>query len=136
MGKVFLALGVAVLATIVGANVAYQAKVAPGDGASHEPWALSQMKFVAWNGETWIGWVRNGAFEHRPGREGKWSPHANSTIAFLDWDGQPWQAKIDGDEFLLSHRGDWNGAVERAAAVKYRDWQGQKQLRTLAQLTR
>jgi hypothetical protein len=44
--------------------------------------------------------------------------------------------KIDGDQFLLAHRGDWKGRIERASAVRYRDWRGHPQLRTVAQLRR
>ena len=31
---------------------------------------------------------------------------------------------------------DWNGSTERVAALRYRDWKGENQLRTLGQLAR
>ena len=40
----------------------------------------------------------------------------NTSLAFTDWEGKPWQAKIDGQQFLLAHRGDWKGRIERASA--------------------
>ena len=58
------------------------------------------------------------------------------SLAFIDGQGQPWQAKIDGQQFLLAHRGNWQGRIERAGAVRYRDWRGNAQLRTVAQLRR
>jgi hypothetical protein len=94
------------------------------------------MEFVAWNGEKWTAWIRDGAFEQRPSNEGQWSRHANASLAFIDWEGRPWQSKIDGDTLLLAYRGDWKGPTERVTAIRYRDWNGENQLRTPAQLRR
>ena len=94
------------------------------------------MEFVSWNGQRWLTWVHDGAFEQIPQDDKNWSRHSNPTLAFTDWEGEPWQAKIDGDEFLLAHRGEWEGLVERSHAIRYRDWAGTNQLRTVVQLRR
>ena len=82
------------------------------------------------------GWIRDGAFEQIPENDRKWSRHWNVSLAYTDWEGEPWQVKIDGEEFLLAYRGDWNGPIKRASAIRYRDWAGDKKLRTVVQLRR
>jgi hypothetical protein len=136
MIKVVLGLSTVVLATVVGAKLAYDVTTYTGDGPVNQPWAQNSMELVAWNGEKWTAWIREASFEQRPQNDEKWSRHANASLAFIDWKGRPWQAKIDGDEFLLARRGDWKGATERGIALRYRDWKGENQLRTLAQLKR
>ena len=136
MVKVVMVLLVAVLACAVGAKLWYEASSEPVAGPVNEPWSQERMQFVTWNNARWTAWIRNGDFEQLPQNVGKWSRHASPSIAFSDWEGQPWQAKIDGDEFLLARRGDWNGSVEHASAIRYRDWAGRNQLRTVAQLRR
>lgn len=136
MRMVLLGLVAAFVATIVAARVAFEATTAPGAGPVHEPWAQNKMEFVAWNGERWTAWIRDGEFELVPQDTTNWSRHANTTIAFIGWQGEPWQARIDGDAFVLAHRGDWDAETQPAAAVRYRDWSGNNQLRTAAQLTR
>jgi hypothetical protein len=136
MSKVVLGLVLAIVATIVAAKLAYEGTAFTGTSPTHQPWAQNSMEFVAWNGDKWTAWVRDDAFEQRPHQEGLWSGHANASLAFIDWELQRWQVKIDGDAFLLAHRGDWNGPTERATAIRYRDWEGENQLRTLTQLKR
>ena len=136
MSKVVLGLVLAIVATIVAAKFAYEGTAFTGTSPTHQPWAQNSMEFVAWNGEKWTAWIRDEAFEQRPQDVQKWSPHANISLAFIDWKGSPWQAKIDGEEILLAHRGDWNDVSERGTAIRYRDWKGENQLRTLAQLKR
>ncbi len=136
MIKVALGVAAAVLATVVAAKLMYEATAYTGAGPENPPWAQNSMKFVAWNGEKWTAWIRDGVFEQRPRNEGKWSEHANVSLAFIDWEHKPWQAKIDGDAFVLANRGDWKGSTERATAIRYLDWEGENQLRTLTQLTR
>lgn len=136
MNKVTLGVAAALLATVVGAKLAYEATVYSSGVPGNQPWAQNTMEFVAWNGEKWTAWIRDGAFEQRPQNEPRWSPHTNVSVAFVAWDGGPWQAKVDGDAFLLAGRGDWNGSTERVAAIRYRDWNGKNQLRTLTQLVR
>jgi broad specificity phosphatase PhoE len=34
------------------------------------------------------------------------------------------------------HRGDWQGPVDRSTAIRYRDWSGSNQLRTVSELKR
>ncbi len=136
MIKVVLAVAAAVLATIVAAKVMYEATAYAGAEPDNQPWAQTSMEFVAWNGEKWTAWIRDDVFEQRPQNDGPWSGHANASLAFIDWELKPWQVKIDGDAFLLAHRGDWKGVPERASAIRYRDWEGENQLRTLTQLKR
>ncbi len=136
MIKVVLGVVAAVLATIVAAKLAFDATAYTGAGPVHQPWAQNTMEFVAWNGEKWTAWIRDDNFEQRPQNEAKWHDHANISLAFIGWEYKPWQAKIDGDGFLLAHRGDWNGSTKRVSAIRYRDWKGENQLRTLAQLKR
>ncbi len=136
MAKALLSLSGAMLVTIVAARLAFIATTETGSEPANEPWAQSKMEFVAWNGQRWVGWIRDGAFELRPQEEGRWRRHSNPSIAFINWDGEFWQAKVDDDEFLLAHRGYWSGPIERAPAIRYRDWTGKNQLRTVVQLRR
>ncbi|MET0985151.1 MAG: hypothetical protein ABW034_07075 [Steroidobacteraceae bacterium] len=94
------------------------------------------MDFVAWNDVRWTTWVHGKKFVLVPRHEGKWRQHANTTLAFINWNDEPWQAKVDGDEFVLARRGNWQGDVERATAIRYRDWSGHRRIRTVAQLRR
>lgn len=134
--KVVLILVASLIVVIGGAKLAFEANSYGPEGPYSEPWAQNTMKFTSWNGEKWTAWVRDGAFEQRPDREGKWHSHADVSLAFVGWGGQFWQARVDGESFLLAPRGDWKGAAERADAIRYRDWTGNNQLRTLAQLNR
>jgi hypothetical protein len=136
MAKIVLSLLAAFLATIVAAGFTYRATASTGTAPAVQPWALNKMEFVAWNDERWTAWIRDGAFEQLPQNNQKWSRHLNPSLAFTDWDGEAWQAKIDGEEFLLAYRGDWNGPIERASAMRYRDWSGENEMRTVAQLRR
>ncbi|MEE8308429.1 MAG: hypothetical protein V3R81_14270 [Gammaproteobacteria bacterium] len=136
MGRLIVLLAAAFIGTIVAANVAFNYATASHRAPDHQPWALDTMQFVTWNGERWTAWIHEGAFELRPEHEGKWTSHANPSLAFLDTDGNNWQVKIDGETFVLANRGDWEGPTQRASAIRYRDWMGQEQLRTVAQLGR
>jgi hypothetical protein len=136
MLKVVFGLSAAVLATVVAAKLTFDATAYTGAEPANDPWVQNSMEFVAWNGEKWTAWIRDGAFEQRPQNKVEWSPHANTSLAFIDWEGGPWQVKIDGDAFLLAHRGEWKGPTKRVNAIRYRDWKGKHQLRTLAQLRR
>lgn len=136
MGKVVLGLFAAFAATIVAANLAFRATAESASEPVNEPWALGSMEFVAWNNEKWTAWIRGDAFEQIPQDTVNWSRHSNQSLAFVDWSGELWQAKIDGDEFELAFRGDWNDRVARATALRYRDWQGRNQIRTVMQLRR
>ena len=134
--KVVLGLFAALFATIVAAKLAFNATSATGSEPTNQPWAQNKMEFVAWNDERWTAWIRDAAFELVPQDTRKWSRHSNVSLAFIDWEGTAWQAKIDGDVFLLAHRGDWKGPTQRTSAIRYRDWTGNDQLRTVAQLRR
>lgn len=124
-------------ATIVAAKLTFDAVSAADETTPVvEAWSQGRMEFVAWNGAEWTAWIRNGEFELVPQDTDKWSRYANPTIAFADWKGEQWQAKIDGDTFVLAHHGDWQGETEHTNAMRYRDWSGRNQLRTVAQLTR
>ena len=136
MSKVILGLLAAVFATIVAAQLAYKANPNTRSQPGNQAWAQNQMEFVAWNNERWTAWILGNKFEQLPQNSDKWSRHSNASLAFIDWEGEAWQAKIDADEFLLARRGDWNGTIERASAIHYRDWTGNDQLRTVAQLRR
>ena len=136
MIKVVLGLLAAVLATILGARLAYDATAYTGAEPANQPWAQNTMEFVAWNGEKWTAWIRDGTFEQRPQNDTRWSSHANTSLAFIGWEGRPWQVKFDSDTLVLAHRGDWKGATRRITAIRYRDWKGENQLRTLTQLKR
>lgn len=136
MTKVVLSLVAAVLATIIAAQLAYNANPNTRGRPGNQPWAQTQMEILAWNNEKWTTWIRGDKFEQLPQNSGKWSRHSNTSLAFINWEGEAWQAKIDDDVFLLAHRGDWNGTIERSPAIRYRDWTGNNQLRTVAQLRR
>ena len=136
MFKLFLSLTAAVLVVVLAAKFTFNATANSGSEPINQPWVQDKMEFVAWNGEKWTAWVHAGRFEQLPQDTQAWSRHANISIAFTDWEGGLWQAKIDDDDFLLAHHGDWEGPVERSEAIKYRDWTGRNQLRTLAQLRR
>lgn len=126
----------ALVAAIVGARIAFLVSPHPGAGPAQEPWATDRMEFLAWNGEHWTAWIRDGQFELVPQNSRDWHRHANTTIAFIDWEGDPWQAKIDDGEFLLAHHGEWHGDHDRSSAIRYRDWNGDRKLRTVEQLDR
>ncbi len=136
MYKVGLGLMAALLATVVAAKLAFESTVYVGSEPLNQPWAQDTMQFVSWNQEQWSAWIRDDTFAQLPRNTDKWHRHSNTSLAFLDWEGRAWQAKIDGDDFLLAHRGDWAGVIERAAAIRYRDWQGKNRIRTAAQLRR
>jgi len=136
MAKVVLGLLAAFLATVLAARVAFFVSTDLDDPLANQPWSQHEMEFVTWNGERWTAWIRGGAFEHTPENTDRWSRHSNSTLAFIGWEGEAWQAKIDGEEFVLAHHGDWQHATERATAIRYRDWTGKHQLRSLMQLRR
>ena len=136
MSKVILSIVAAIAATIVAAQMAYNANPYTRSAPGNQAWAQNQMEFVAWNNERWTTWIVADKFEQSPENSKKWSRHSNISVAFIDWEGEAWQAKIDNDAFLLAHRGDWNGTIERASAIHYRDWTGNNQLRTVAQLRR
>jgi len=136
MTKVILSLIAAILATIVAAQLAYQANPNTRSEPGNQAWAQNKMQFVAWNNERWTSWILGEKFEQLPQNSEKWSRHSNASLAFIDWEGEAWQAKIENDEFLLAHHGDWDGKIERASAIHYRDWTGKHQLRTVAQLRR
>ena len=124
------------MTTIFAAKLLYEATSYTGIEPAHQPWVQNTMEFVAWNDQQWIAWIHDSTFEQIPLDEKNWSRHSNVTLAFTDWEGELWQAKIDGDEFLLAARGDWEGLIERTDAIRYRDWTGTNQLRTLVQLSR
>lgn len=136
MTRVVLCVLAAFAATVVAARVAFNATAGHGSESANQPWAQHKMEFVAWNDERWTAWIRDDAFEQLPQNNKRWARHANPSIAFIDWEGSPWQAKIDGDEFLLAHRGDWNGTTQRTTAIRYRDWAGGNEVRTVDQLRR
>ena len=136
MAKGFTAVVAAFLVAVVVAKGAFLQKTDYGDDAPNHAWAKNRMEFVAWNNEKWTAWISDNDFEKLPENTGTWHRHANSTIAFIGWDGSHWQAKIDGQEFLLAANGDWQGDVQRSEALRYRDWSGSQQIRTVAQLRR
>ncbi len=138
MSKVVLGVvaAVVVLLPIVAAKLLYDATTYTGAEPVNQPWAQNNMEFVAWNGEKWTAWIRDETFEQRPQNQEKWHEHANISLAFVDWDSERWQAKIDGDGFLLARRGNWKDDTKHVSAIRYRDWKGKNQLRTLAQLKR
>ncbi len=127
---------VVLLAPVLAAKLAFNLSSHSGAEPVNAPYAQNSMEFVTWNGEEWTGWIREGNFEHRPQNEANWGQHASPSLAFIDWEGTPWQVKIDGESFILAEHGDWLGHTEHGTAIRYRDWQGNNQLRTLAQLQR
>jgi hypothetical protein len=126
----------AFLVAIAIAQFAFQLTDKEGTGPGKEAWASDRMEFVAWNRERWTAWIHDGAFEQLPEDRANWNRHANQSIAYVNWDGESYQAKIDGDNFLLARHGDWVGDIEVADAIRYRDWSGNKQLRTVTELRR
>ena len=136
MGKVVLGLLAAALATIGAAKLTFEATAYRGSEPINPAWSQDRMEFVAWNNVQWTAWIVDGAFAQIPWNTSDWNRHSKASIAFVDWFGEPWQAKIDGESFLLAKHGDWNGPVERSAAIRYRDWSGNRQLRTVVQLSR
>ena len=133
--KFFVGLALFLL-PVLAAKLAYNVKTSPGADPVNVPWAQYSMEFVTWNGEKWTSWIQDDGFEHRPQNVADWGQHSTGSVAFINWENIPWQAKIEGDGFILAHHGDWLGHTEHASAIRYRDWQGNKQLRTVAQLTR
>lgn len=136
MPRALLALMAAFLVAIAAAQYAYRVSVDPGDEPTTDAWSHNKMEFVAWNNVRWTAWIHNDGFEQVPEKSGKWSRHANPSIAFTNWDGEPWQAKVDGDMFLLAHLGNWQEPADRSEAIRYRDWSGHNQIRTVADLKR
>ena len=136
MAKAFAGLFAALVFTIMAAKIASNASISTDIEPVTEAWAQNRMEFVAWNGGRWTAWIHDGDFEHVPQDTGNWSRHSKKTIAFTDWAGEPWQAKVSGNVFLLAKQGDWQGAVEESAAIRYVDWRGIKRLRTVADLQR
>jgi hypothetical protein len=136
MARALLVLAAAVFATIAGAELAYRISTQTQSEPINSPWSLNRMEFRTWNGQRWTSWIRDGSFELVPEDRRNWSRHTNTTIAFTGWDGEPWQAKIDGDRFVLARRGDWSAVTRSEEAIRYRDWDGNKQLRTVTQLRR
>ncbi len=134
MAKVFLALLVAMLVVIAAARFAYSVSTDPGEEPVNEAWAQGKMEFVTWNNEKWSAWVHAGEFMQVPQNTDDWSRHSNASLAFTNWEGEPWQAKIDGDVFLLAYQGNWQGPVDRSNAIRFRDWSGNNQLRTVSEL--
>jgi hypothetical protein len=131
--KVVVGLCLALFATVLAARLAFEASQA-GNQPGLQAWAEDRMQFVSWNGDKWTTWIRGSKFELVPQDAGDWSRHSNSSLAFIGWDGEPWQAKIDEKGFVLALRGNWHGTTQHASAIRYRDWQGENQLRTVAQL--
>ncbi len=141
LARVLAGLVGAFLVAIAAAQIAYRVSTDPGDAPAQEAWAQNRMQFVAWNDARWTAWVRGDPdagdlFEKVPQDTARWSRHANASIAYRDWDGEAWQAKIDGDEFLLARQGNWDERVIRSDAIRYRDWAGNEQIRTVSELRR
>lgn len=136
MKQALVGIFTAFVVAIAAAQFAFRATDKEGDEPGNEAWSHDRMQFVAWNNERWTAWIHDGAFEKLPEDTANWSRHANQSIAYVDWEGEAFQAKIDGDSFLLAHHGNWGGEVEVAEAIRYRDWSGNKQLRTVAELRR
>ncbi|MBH97822.1 MAG: hypothetical protein CMM56_05150 [Rhodospirillaceae bacterium] len=136
MVKGLLALSAVFVATVIGSVLAFELKTASIHETGNEAWAHQKMEFVSWNNERWTAWVKDDSFEHTPESSGYWHRHSNPSLAFIDWNGEPWQAKIAEDSFVIANRGDWSMPTETVEALHYLDWSGQRQIRTLAQLSR
>ena len=136
MRKAVVGLLLAMLATVGAARLAFELTTNVNTGPVNEAWVQGTAEFRAWNNVQWTTWIVNGEFVQIPVDARKWHRHTSPSIDFVDWDGVPVQAKVDGDAFLLAEHGDWNGHVERSEAIRYRDWDGTRQLRTVAQLSR
>lgn len=126
----------AVAATVGAARLAYELTTAASAGPVNEPWAQGEMKFRAWNSVRWTAWIIDGEFAQIPEQARSWHRHTDASVDYVDWEGVPRQAKVEGDTFLLAERGDWDGHVERSGAIRYLDWDGARQFRTVAQLSR
>ncbi len=136
MTKVILGLLSAFLIVIAAAKIAYSITTEHGGEPVNQAWTQNRMEFVSWNNQKWTAWIHEDSFEQVPQNSSDWSRHSNVSIAFTNWDGEPWQAKVDGDAFLLAHHGDWQGTLTRSEAIRYRDWSGDNQLRTIAEIQR
>ena len=136
MRKAVVALVLALAATIGAARLAFELTTDTNTGPVNEAWAQGAAEFRGWNNVRWTAWIVNGEFVQIPEDAGRWHRHTSPSIDFVDWEGVPVQAKVDGDAFLLAEHGDWNGHVEQSEAIRYRDWDGTRQLRTVAQLSR
>ncbi len=136
MGKALVGLVLAVAATVGAARLAFELTVDAETGPVNAAWAQGKMQFRAWNNVRWTAWIIDGEFVQIPEEARSWHRHTNASIAYVDWEGVPHQAKVDGNTFLLAEHGDWKGHVEHAEAIRYRDWNGARRLRTVAQLSR
>lgn len=136
MVKFVLSLLATTLVVIGAAKLTFEANSYKGSSSANQPWAQDRMEFIAWNNEKWTAWIIDGVFQQFPQNTTKWSRHANASLAFIDWEGTTWQAKIEGEVFVLAYRGDWKGLLQRTRTIRYRDWQGNKKLRTSVQLSR
>lgn len=136
MRLIILGLLVAFVAAAAAARLTFEVTTDGRAGPVDEPWAQDRMEFVAWNGEKWTAWIREGEFELVPEDTENWSRHSNDTLAFVGWNGEHWQARVDDEAFELAHRGNWQGDTQRAQAIRYRDWSGRNRLRTVDQLAR
>ena len=136
MAKALLGLFVAVLSVIAAARFAYNVSTDPGNEQAIEAWAQGKMEFISWNNEQWSAWIQADEFTQVPQNTDNWSRHSNTSLAYTNWDGESWQAKIDGDVFLLAYQGNWQGPVDRSEAIRFRDWSGNNQLRTVSELRR
>src|SRR5262245_11259081 len=135
IAKVLVGLCLALVAAILAAKLAFVEVTRSATASGFQPWAQHSMKFVSWNGEKWTAWIRDGRFELSPRDTSDHSRHSNTSLAFVDWTGEPWQAKVEGKDFVVARRGDWHGPTEHVNAIRYRDWRGDNELRTVAQLT-
>ena len=105
MAKVVLGLLAAFLATVLAARVSFFVSTSPDDAIADEPWSQNEMEFVAWNGERWTAWIRDGAFEHTPENPDRWSRHSNSSLAFIGWEGEAEKERghcLRTDEILVA----------------------------------
>ena len=136
MRKAVVGLLLAMLATVGAARLAFELTTNVNTGPVNEAWMQGTAEFRAWNAVQWTTWIVNGEFVQIPVDARKWHRHTSPSIDFVDWDGVPVQAKVDGDAFLVAEHGDWNGRVEHSEAIRYRDWDGIRQIRTVAQLSR
>lgn len=136
MRKALVGLVLAVAATVGAAKLAFELTTNTNTGPVNVAWAQGTAEFRAWNNVRWTTWIANGEFVQIPQDAASWHRHSSPSIDFVDWEGVPVQAKVDGDVFLLAEHGNWNGHVEHSEAIRYRDWEGIRQLRTVAQLSR
>ena len=134
--KAIIGLIVAFALSVMGARLAFEASGPDEASSTAAPWAQNKMEFIAWNGQRWTAWLRDGNFELTPENEGNWHRHANSSIAYIGWGGEPIQARLHGEQFQIAHRGEWHAAVEEVEAIHYIDWSGVRRVRSVEQLTR